>query len=158
MSLVTELDKKETSLTGSRLTDEDIKQLIEHLPRRLLPSWLLSMLQNYRLAGTCFSLGEDDDESGLGADLKWFKAGQMLEESLSTYPGKVVLELDYIPVAACLAGSGDPYFLKISAGNEDPPLVRIPHDLASDEDAYPESEIEIVCNSLSQFFCKSEIN
>jgi len=41
---------------------------------------------------------------------------------------------------------------------EDPPLVRIPHDLAADDEGYPENEIEIVCESLSQFFNKAQID
>lgn len=62
------------------------------------------------MVGVCFSLDEDDDESELGADLKWFGPSEMIEEALSVYPGETVIGLGYLPVAACLAGSGDPYF------------------------------------------------
>ncbi len=55
-------------------------------------------------------MDEDDDESELGADLKWFGPSEMIEEALSVYPGETVIGLGYLPVAACLAGSGDPYF------------------------------------------------
>ena len=75
----------------------------------------MEALQNYPLSGVCFWLDQDDDESGLGADLKWFTADQIIEEALSAYPGKVVLNLGYLPVAACLSGSDDPYFLKMNA-------------------------------------------
>lgn len=158
MSLVSELEKKEMSLTGSKATESDAKQLVERLPSDLVPSWLPPLLQRFQLAGVCFSLDEEEDDSELGADLKWFSVSQMVEEALLVYPGKSVLSLGYLPIAACLAGSGDPYFLKILNDNEDPPLVRIPHDLASDDEAYPESEIEVVCESLSQFFSKVEID
>ena len=158
MSLVSELEKKGMSLTGSKATESDAKQLVERLPSDSVPSWLPPLLQRFQLAGVCFTLDEDDDESELGADLKWFSVSQMVEEALLVYPGKSVLSLGYLPIAACLAGSGDPYFLKILNDNEDPPLVRIPHDLASDDEAYPESEIEVVCKSLSQFFNKVEID
>ena len=157
MSLVSELEKKEMSLTGSKATETDVIQLVERLPSDMVPSWLPPLLQRFGLAGACFSLDEDDDESELGAELKWFSVSQMLEEALMVYPGKSALRLGYLPVAACLAGSGDPYFLKISISDEDPPLVRIPHEMASDDEAYPESEIEIVCKSLSRFFRKVEI-
>lgn len=158
MSLVSEIEGKETQLTGTQASEEDINQLAERLPEGTVLSWSLPLLKRFPLAGVCFSLDEEDDESELGADLKWFTVTQMLEEALAVYPGKVALKLGYLPVASCLAGSGDPYFLKISDGNDDPPLVRIPHDLASDDEEYPESEIEVVCGSLSQFFNKAEID
>ncbi|MGY5615428.1 hypothetical protein [Vibrio brasiliensis] len=158
MSLISEIERKETQLSGAQASEEDINQLVERLPEGLVPSWLLPLLKRFPLAGVCFSLDEEDDESELGADLKWFTVSQMLEEALAVYPGKVVLKLGYLPVASCLAGSGDPYFLKMLNDNDDPPLVRIPHDLASDDEEYPESEIEVVCGSLSQFFNKAEID
>lgn len=159
MSVLTELQKKESSLDGSKITESEADKLVKSLPSDLLPAWLIDILQNYPLSGVCFSLDEDNDESGLGADLRWFSADQMIEEALSAYPGKVVLKLGYLPVAACLAGSGDPYFLKMKDSNlDDPVLVRIPHDLVAEDDSYPESEIEVVCNSLSRFFNLAEID
>lgn len=159
MTVLTELQKIESSLNGSKITKSEAADLAKNLPPELLPMWLMEALQNYPLSGVCFSLDEDDDESGLGADLKWFAADQMIEEALSAYPGKVVLKLGYLPVALCLAGSGDPYFLKMADSNlDDPVLVRIPHDLVAEDDSYPESEIEVVCNSLSRFFNLSQID
>lgn len=158
MSIVSALENKESSLTGSRATEAEVKQLVDTLPSNILPIWLPPLLLRFRLAGVNFSLDEEEDVSGLGVDLMWFNVDQMIEEALSVYPGKSVLNLGYLPVAACLVGSGDPYFLKIPNGDEDPPLVRIPHDLALADEAFPESEIEIVCESLSQFFDKAVIN
>lgn len=158
MTVLKELQKIESFLTGSKITKSEAYDLAKNLSPELLPAWLMEALQNYPLSGACFSLDEDNDESGLGADLKWFSVDQMIEEALSAYPGKVVLKLGYLPVAACLAGSGDPYFLKMKDSNlGDPVLVRIPHDLVAEDDSYPESEIEVVCISLSSFFNLSEI-
>ncbi|MCR9365224.1 MULTISPECIES: hypothetical protein [Vibrio harveyi group] len=158
MSLISEIKKIETQLTGLKASEEDINQLVEQLPDGLVPSYLLSLLKSFPLAGVCFSLDEENDESEFGADLKWLTVRQMLEEALEVYPGKVVLKLGYLPIASCLAGSGDPYFLKVLNDNDDPPLVRIPHEFASDDGEYPESEIEVVCRSLSQFFNRAEID
>ena len=159
MTVLTELQKIESSLNGSKITKSEADDLAKSLPPELLPAWLMDALQNYPLSGVCFSLDEDDDESGLGSDLKWFSVDQMIEESLSAYPGKVVLKLGYLPVSACLAGSGDPYFLKMKGNNlDDPALVRIPHDLVAEDDSYPENEIEVVCNTLSRFFNLSQID
>ncbi|WP_435248880.1 hypothetical protein ACMAZD_05785 [Vibrio sp. nBUS_14] len=158
MSLISEIKKIETQLTGLKASEEDINQLVEQLPDGLVPSSLLPLLKSFPLAGVCFSLDEEDDESEFGADLKWFTVRQMLEEALEVYPGKGVLKLGYLPVASCLTGSGDPYFLKVLNDNDDPPLVRIPHEFVSDDGEYPESEIELVCGSLSQFFNRTEID
>lgn len=159
MSIVSELEKIESSCGGSKITEVDARLLFESLPSGLVPSWLISVLQRFQLVGVCLSLTEDEDESELGVDLKWFGPSEIIEEALSVYPGKAVVGLGYLPVAACLTGSGDPYFLKMKNSNiEDPPLVRIPHDLVSDDGTYPESEIEIVCESLSQFFSKAQID
>lgn len=159
MSVLTELKKIESSLNGSKITKHEADELVEKLSSELVPAWLASLLQKYPLSGVCFSLDEENDESGLGADLKWYSAEQMIEEALLAYPGKVVLNLGYLPVAACLAGSGDPYFLKMKGGNlEDPALVRISHDLVTEDEKYPEGEIEIVCKSLSRFFNQSVID
>lgn len=159
MTVLAELQKIESSLNGSKITKSEADELAKNLPSELLPAWLMEALESYSLSGVCFSLDEDDDKSGLGADLKWFTVDQMIEEALSAYPGKVVLNLGYLPVAACLAGSGDPYFLKMKGNNlDDPALVRVPHDLVAEDDSYPESEIEVVCDTLSRFFNLSEID
>ena len=159
MTIESELDKRKVFLNGSTVTESDVNKLIKSLPSELLPSWFIAILQKYPLIGICFSLDEIDDESEIGVDFKWLSPDQMIEEALLLYPGKVVLELGYIPVASCLVGSGDPYFLKIKGSNrEDPPLVRIPHEFALNDEGYPEDEIEVVCGSLSEFFNKSDID
>ncbi len=157
MDIFSELKKRETFLTGAKTTEQDVKCLANTLPQELVPSWLPICLQEFKLAGTCFSLDEKLDKSELGADIKWFTVSQMLEEALEVYPGKVVLDLGYLPIAACLFGSGDPYFLKVLNDGEDPTLVRIPHNFASEDKQYPENEIEVICDSLSEFFSKATI-
>ena len=159
MTPLTELHKIESLLNGSKITKSELDSLAKNLPIEMIPPWLIEALQSYPLAGVCFSLDENYDESGLGADLKWMSVNQMIEEALFAYPGKVVLNLGYIPVASCLVGSGDPYFLKMKGSNsDDPSLVRIPHDAVAEDGSYCESEIEVVCNSLSSFFNLSEID
>lgn len=158
MSIFDELIKISSSLHGSKLAESEASELIEKLPPGVMPGWLVVIQKQFPLAGVCFSLDEDQDESKIGVEMKWFSSSQMIEEALLVYPGKVVLGLGYLPVAACLVGSGDPYFLKMkSCDLQNPPLVRIPHALAIDEDHFLENEIELVSKSLSYFFSQSKV-
>ena len=157
MSVTEQLEKKKGQLNGRTISDAEVESLKLKLPSSLVPAWYILMLKNFPLVGVSFSLDEEDDESGIGADLKWLNPDEVIEESLSVYPGMVVTRLGYLPVASCLTGSGDPYFLKVKdTGSDNPALVRIPHDSASGDD-YPEGDIEVVCESLSEFFRLSSI-
>lgn len=156
MSVRAALEKKNNQLNGTLATDAQLDGLRKKLPKSLLPMWYLSLLKDFRLSGTTFSLDDELDHSELGVDLKWLDPDQTVDEAQNVYPGKLVIGLCYLPIGSCLAGSGDPYFLNLDANSEDPALVRIPHDFIAD-DAYPEEEIELVCHSLSIFFEQSEI-
>ena len=145
------IEKKKDELNGIIVIDAQLVDL-----KNILPEWYASLLKEFPLSGVIFSLNEELDQSELGVDLKWLSPEQTLDEAQNVYPGKSVIGLGYLPIGSCLAGSGDPYFLKLSDYSEDPALVRIPHDLVSD-DGYPENEIELVCNSLSSFFEQAEI-
>lgn len=151
MSIESEIIRVESLLNGQKATQDEVANLEQQLPNELVPDWLRSLLTNFPLSGSCFEIDEDDDLSEMGADIKWFSPEQMLDESLNVYPGKAVLKIGYLPIGSCLAGSGDPYFIKLSDGSDDPSLVRVPHECASDED-YPEEEIEVVCKHLSELF------
>ena len=151
MSIVEQLEKKENQLNGRAISDTEVKNLKLKLSSKLVPDWHVSILKRFSLVGMSFSLDEEDDESGMEADLKWLNPDEVIEESLSVCPGMVVTRLGYLPVASCLTGSGNPYFLKVKdTGSGNPALVRISHDSASGDD-YPEGDIEVVCESLSEF-------
>lgn len=159
MGATDELQRIAANLYGTRTNQTEFERLAAVLSPELAPPWLAAMLETFPLAGVCFSLTEEEDESELGADLKWFSAEQIVEEATQAYPGRVVAPLGYLPIAACLAGSGDPYFLKLTGGaSGDPPLVRVPHDLVKFDDSYPEGQIELVCGSLGEFFRKASVD
>lgn len=150
------LENKKNQLEGSLANEAELADLKAQLPSELLPDWYVSLLETYRLSGSIFSLDDELDQSEMGVDLKWLTPEQTIDEALNTYPGKSVIELGYLPIGSCLAGSGDPYFLNLRSKSSDPVLVRIPHAAAS-EGSYPEDEIELVCNTLSDFFEQAEI-
>ncbi|HEY6560415.1 MAG TPA: hypothetical protein VI072_24190 [Polyangiaceae bacterium] len=117
------------------------------------PKPWLDLLQNYPIVGIEVSLSEDDDESGMGAEMRIMDDTEVLSEAFETYPGLVAVPMGYVPFAICLEGSGDPYFIRSSDGA----VVRIPHD-AVDEDELDESSIELIARSLDNLFEKAALD
>ena len=144
------------NLSGTRATDGDIHFLKSQLPTTLTPDWLMALLRGHALAGVGFSLSEDHDESGIGAELIWLTPKQIVSESVECQPGRSVLSYGFLAIGACVEGSGDPYFLDLRNSSDDPPLVRIPHDYAVSV-PYPRDKIEIVTSSMSAFFRNSHL-
>ena len=152
MTIRLTLDAMEEQLLGAKLSTEEENLLRTHFSSTLLPDWLINLLSDYPLIGVSFTLSEELDESRLGVEMKWLTPTGMVEEAYLFYPGILVLQLGYLPIGTCLTGSGDPYFLKMTIDNDDPPLVRIPHDNILDEnDQLDESKFEPVSFSLSRF-------
>src|SRR5215204_5428809 len=145
MSLSVEevLKGRKAELKGRTITPHEAAELTAGVGDKLLPARLLDWLLSYPLVGTEFYLSEEEDESGLGAEMQWLTPAQMISETLETYPGILAGPVGYLPVGMCLIGSGDPYFLKTEAG-DDPPVVRIPHEAADADDKLNADLIEQV--------------
>lgn len=141
-------------LRGISLTSEGKEQLLNTFGE-LVPAWFLDLCVERNLAGSTFSIGEENDLSEVGAELKWMTADQMIDEGTNIYPGIAAIKKGYLPFGICLEGSGDPYFLKIGKEYEDTPVVRVPHDAVVD-DQIDEACIELVALNLVEFFEKSE--
>lgn len=157
MSVEDVLKKRKADLQGRKITSQEATELTAGIGDKLLPANLLGWLLSYPLVGTEFSLSEDEDESGLGVEMQWFTPAQMISETSEAYPGIVAKPVGYLPVGMCLVGSGDPYFLKIDSGGDDPPVVRIPHEAADADDNLNVNLIEQVSPRLSDFLRKAEI-
>jgi hypothetical protein len=138
-------------LRGAAATDNDLRILTSRLPANFLPDWFASLLAEYKLGGVDFSLSKNDDCSGFGAEMIWLTAEQMVSEAIEVEPGISVVTSGFLPVGGCALGSGDPYFLDLREGSDDPPVVRVPHDFAGGA-TYPLDRIELVARSLSEFF------
>lgn len=150
------LKRRETELRGRTITAQEVAELTASVSGELLPAYLLDWLRSYPLVGTEFSLSEDEDESGLGVEMRWLSPAQLISETIEAYPGIPAGAVGYLPVGICLVGSGDPYFLKTGSG-DDPPLVRIPHEAAGSVDYLDVSLIEQVSLRLSDFLRKAEL-
>lgn len=145
---------KNELLSGSRLTPQDRELLVRSLGE-LVPPWFLELCADRDLAGTAFSLQEEDDLSGMGVELRWMTAAEMIDEAAHFYPGIVAIKHGFLPFGICLEGSGDPYFLDTRSADDSAPVVRVPHDAASEE-GLDVSRVEIVARSLREFFKKAE--
>lgn len=133
MSVINYLTDHDLPLIGSSISQADAEQLLSKLYRGVALETYVDLLQSFPLCGAAFSLCEEHDLSGYGAEVQWMNTTQMLSEALETYPGIVVSNIGYIPVGMCLSGSGDYYYLNAKAGDpSNPPLVRVPsrgHDI-----------------------------
>jgi hypothetical protein len=120
-----------------------------------LPPLLAGWMLRFPLCGTEFALAEEEDESGLGVEMKWMTPGEMVSEAVDAYPGILAVPAGFLPVGMCLIGSGDPYFLE--GAGDDPPLVRIPHDSAAGGERLDLGRIERVSARLGDFLSKAAI-
>ena len=77
----------------------------------MIPEYWLEFIEKHQLIGKEIEIDEDDDVSELGADLKIMTKEQSIDEATNFYPGITVMAKGYIPVAMCLTGSGDYYYI-----------------------------------------------
>jgi hypothetical protein len=115
------------------------------------PDDVLGFIAEYPIIGVAFSLSENDDESGMGVEMRVLSPSEAIDEAKMAYPGISAVQRGYLPFGMCLAGSGDPYFVHCPTQR----LVRIPHDAAI-EDQLDESSIEVVASSVRRFFQLAE--
>jgi len=150
-SLLTAFEENSARFTG-RLAAAGEVQALQRLPR--VPDWLPAVFLKYPLIGTHFSLSQEGDLSGLGVELRWMTPAHVVEEATEFEPGMSIPTEAFIPIGSCAEGSGDPYFLDLRNGSDDPAVVRIPHDHAGQGD-YPLDKVERVSDSLSDFLRRS---
>lgn len=136
-------------LGGHSLKAEEVAALGQEL---LLTSEFIRLLTALPLAGLRFSIPDTADESGLGVEMQWLTAPEILSEATDVYPGILASKLGFVPVGMCLAGSGDPYFYR----NADGAVVHIPHEAAVGG-RLNETMIEVVAASVEDFLAASEI-
>ena len=153
MGVADYLRAQELPLYGSTVSDVDTARLTSAISGGTALQAYAHVLLSFRLCGMPFVLAEDDDLSGVGAELQWLTPDQIISEALEVYPGILVTKLGFIPVGMCLMGSGDYYYINAKSSDPfDPPLVRIPFDGVTSKTTYAEEMIEPVSKSLTDFF------
>lgn len=100
----------------------------------MIPEYWKEFLTTNSLVGQSCEIPEQFDLSELdGGDLKVLDENEIVSEANEYYPGIAVKKDGYIPVASCLLGSGNPYFININDGINGC-LYRIYHDAEMIED------------------------
>ena len=102
------------------------------------PAYWKAFVESEGLIGNHTTIPEEEDRSGVGADINWFDDEGSRSEKEDFYPGIAVAKDGFIPVGGCDIGSGDPYFICVLDGVGGP-LYRIYHD-AVREDGYNRDE------------------
>ena len=137
---------------GRCATLEEVANINQHFPG-IIPDWYEKLLVNYPICE--FEIGwqsfePEDDFDGIEW-IEWSNPIFMLSETFESYPGIEIYKHGYLNVATCLTGSGDNYFININEG-ENPRILQIYHDISDKAEIIIKEGIDIVANSLSEFF------
>ena len=122
-----------------------------------LPDWYRDLLATVPLVGLELGVvapetSEDDEISWL----LWLGPDAISAESLELFPGSAVLRHGYLCVGGCAHGSGDQYFLNTRAGDDDPPLVQIYHDMGTEAERILADGVVEIAPTLSTFFTEAK--
>jgi len=126
----------------------------------LIPEYWKEFLTTNSLVGQSCAIPEQCDLSELdGGDLKIFDENEIVNEANEFYPGLAVRKDGYIPVASCLQGSGDPYFINVNDGNNGC-LYRIYHDAEMiDDDSYNmDDAVNVVLKNYTDLLKYASVN
>ena len=155
MSLARALEQRKEALCGAQATQPELDWLRTKYPISF-PEWLAGCLVGYPVIGVRFSAENGVDLTGRGIELRWMSPSGMIAEAIDAYPGIAIVPMGYVPIGDCMFGSGDPYFLKLN-DTEDPPLVRVFHDMIDGQGQVRDGWYEVVCNHVSDLVGGSHI-
>jgi hypothetical protein len=108
----------------------------------VIPEYWEEFVRTNHVLGADFEIDEDSDLTGLGGDLRVMTSEQCIDEASNCYPGILAIKIHFVPVAMCMAGSGDYYYINSKDGRSGP-LYRIYHD-SVEGDELSENGIEKV--------------
>lgn len=112
----------------------------------MLPHYWMAFIDAHHLIGKETSVSDDVDLSGVGIELRFLTEEQSADEATNLWPGIGVAKDGYVPVGACLTGSGDYYYINSKDGPGGP-LYRIYHDAVDERGYQPDEAIALVLKS-----------
>ncbi len=144
------------SKVGRKATLEEINSINRDC-NNIIPNWYAELLMKYPICG--LELGwqqfePEEDFDGINW-MQWSKPEMMKSEMIEAYPGIAIYKHGYLNVATCSHGSGDPYFININEG-ENPRVLQVFHDVSEKFEIIVKEGIDIVAESLSEFFKKAK--
>lgn len=112
---------------------------------RLIPKYWKYFVESNDLISSYISVPETSDLTEMGCSLQIMSEAESSNEADNFYPGVAVKKHGFVPVAKCLIGSGDPYFINSSDG-EFGKLYRIYHDgeMVDDDNYNLENAVDVV--------------
>lgn len=124
-----------------------------------LPGWYVKLLSKYPLAGAYldYPVYEADDLSDGYQPLRLARARDIYSGTEKCYPGFAIRKLGYACLAIDPKGSGNPYFMKISEG-DNPPIYQVYHDVSEIGSVIVEKGMLKIADSLAEFFIKARVN
>lgn len=100
------LEEKLRNLPGRPMTVDEGYRLNRAIPELAVPA-VTELLRTYPIIGSEMSLPEELDGSGLGVELLWLSGDQIIGEATEAQPGVAAARHGFLPIGACLLGSGD---------------------------------------------------
>jgi len=139
--------------TGRRLSTSE-SDTLRKVRQPRIPEWLIEIMSGHPLADSKISISEENDELGVGLEMKWLAPADQLTELFELQPGISAGPAGYIPVGECLEGTGNQIFLDLNS--PDGAIVRISHDAVTHDGRLDESRIGVVARSLAAFLDHAE--
>lgn len=137
---------------GKKAILEEINAINQNCSE-ILPDWYAKILLNYPVCGLEIGWQQyepEEDFDGINW-MMWSNLEMMQSEMIDAYPGIAIYKHGYLNVATCSHGSGDPYFINVKEG-DNPRVLQVFHDVSDEYKIIVEEGIDIVANSLSDFF------
>ena len=113
-----------------------------------MPDYWKTFVDQHSLVGKELEIPEDADLTSIGAELGILDAEGRRQEAEQLYPGIVVAADGFVPVAGCLLGTGDQYFINKNDG-PDGPLYRIYHDVVGEDGYDRDKAVDVVIENYT---------
>jgi len=120
----------------------------------MIPQYWLDFVQANQIVRRSFHLTEENDESGVGADLTILTREDSVDEATKYWPGIGVAPDGFVPVASCDVGSGNWFYINSNDGINGP-LYCIYHDSVSERGYEPSDAIAVVLQNYEQLLSYS---
>jgi hypothetical protein len=109
----------------------------------MVPQYWKSFIEQHSLVGKEISIPDNIDLSQVGAVFEILDEKSIQVETEDLFPGIIVSKNGFCPVAGCLIGTGDQYFINNKDGVGGP-LYRIYHDLVNENGYDRKKAVDVV--------------